>query len=363
MSIAPRHSEIFALRVQILARSSDDRAFKRAIGDIATDLLAIEAHLERDPDCWRKTRALHAVHVPSLAAAVKIYEQIDRSTDAFCEERDAIFAAFSRTGALFRKARATLDADLASRARIEAEVLADRAPEPVPVAEPASLLGRARARISSFSIGAIDRVSDTAGAALSDLGVRFMSIPKISGSIGSVIWETFSGRVAAPVGIRLAASQRAISDGLEAGTGFGIVIGILCPPLLPIAAGGAVLTALASYSDGVDQLTAADSQEREARWVELREQRAQALRELAHGSSALQIESEDLSVTVDVETGQADAIVLSGPLTGRSYSSLSEAERADIQSSVLRDADRDKPGSGWLLLDILATGASAATLN
>ena len=365
MSHDPRHTAVFALRVQILARSGADRAFKRAIGDIAADLLAIEAHLQRDPDCWRKTRALHAVHVPSLAAAIKLYEQIDQGSGEFNEEREAIFAAFTRTGTLFRDARRTLDTDLVLQTRVEAEVLAGRAPAPAPRSVPSSLLGRARTRLTSFGTGAVDLVSDTAGAAFSDIGVRVMSLPKIGGGIGSAIWETFSGSVAAPVGIRLAASQRAIGDGLGTGAGLGMVIGILCPPLLPIAAGGAVLTALSSYTDGVDALTAIDTKERDARRAVLREKRTQALRELAHGSAALQIESGDLSVTVDVETGQADAIVLSGPMAGRSYSSMSGAEQAEIQGQLRGSAQSDdgQSGTGWLLIDILATGAAAAALN
>ncbi len=76
-------------------------------------------------------------------------------------------------------------------------------------------------------------------------------------------------------------------------------------------------------------------------------ERAAALRELAGGSAALQMEHDVLSVTVDASTGEADAIVLKGTHAGRTWSSLTFEEKATVVELVGR--------AGLALVDILKT--------
>ena len=41
------------------------------------------------------------------------------------------------------------------------------------------------------------------------------------------------------------------------------------------------------------------------------------------------METEDLSMTLDVETGQADAVILNGDYSGRNWSNLTATEKAE----------------------------------
>lgn len=80
----------------------------------------------------------------------------------------------------------------------------------------------------------------------------------------------------------------------------------------------------------MDEASKLHEAERERRIAELKAERTAALQQLTHGASALQMETDELSMTLDVETGQADAVVLKGEHSGRMWSSLSPADKADL---------------------------------
>ena len=50
------------------------------------------------------------------------------------------------------------------------------------------------------------------------------------------------------------------------------------------------------------------------------------------------MESDDLSMTMDVETGEVDAIVLKGDYSGRMWSSLKDFEKAETVLVVAESA-------------------------
>ena len=52
----------------------------------------------------------------------------------------------------------------------------------------------------------------------------------------------------------------------------------------------------------------------------------------------LQMETEDLSMTLDVDTGEADAVVLSGEYAGSIWSSLTPTEKAQATLAFAEDA-------------------------
>ena len=85
----------------------------------------------------------------------------------------------------------------------------------------------------------------------------------------------------------------------------------------------------------MDAAYALNEAERGTRIAQLQAERTAALRQLTHGASALQMETEELSMTLDVETGDADAVILKGEYSGRTWSSLSLAEKADTGFAVL----------------------------
>lgn len=161
-----------------------------------------------------------------------------------------------------------------------------------------------------------------------------------------------SDNVTSPVAMRLGASSRAIGTGIGVGGGLGIAIGVLCPPLLPVAAGGAVLAALSEYGDAMAKARHLTGEAREAREAEIQTARKDALRRIAGGAESMQIETGELSLTIDAETGKADAVILEGAKSGRSFSSLSKAEQDALLARTRKRCDTPVD----MVLNILTLG-------
>jgi hypothetical protein len=148
-------------------------------------------------------------------------------------------------------------------------------------------------------------------------------------SLQKSVTGAMSDTVAKPITMRLQAGTRALENGIGTGVGLGAIAGVLFPPLLPLTAGGAVLATMKTWRSEMASAQALNAAEREVRLAELGAERAAALAQLTQGSGALQMETEDLSMTLDAHTGQADAIVLSGAHAGSLWSSLSVSEKAE----------------------------------
>lgn len=99
-----------------------------------------------------------------------------------------------------------------------------------------------------------------------------------------------------------------------------------------------MLAAMHGWRRGMDQARALNEDERQSRIARLQAERAAALRQLAHGEAALQMQTEELSMTLDVETGEADAVVLSGPQAGRNWLGLTQEEKAETGLLLLESA-------------------------
>ena len=102
----------------------------------------------------------------------------------------------------------------------------------------------------------------------------------------------------------------------------------LFPPLLPLSAGGAVLVAMRAWQTEVQAARKLGEQERRQRIAELKVERSAALFQLTNGASSVQMETDELSLTLDAETGEADAMILKGEHAGRAWSDLSRTEKA-----------------------------------
>ncbi|MBM7067165.1 hypothetical protein [Actibacterium sp. 188UL27-1] len=88
----------------------------------------------------------------------------------------------------------------------------------------------------------------------------------------------------------------------------------------------------------IDRAQTLHDADRAKRMADLQQQRIAALQQLAHGAAALQVETDNLSLMIDVETGEADAIILTGEHEGRTWSSLGISEQADLAASLAKTA-------------------------
>ncbi|WP_299885592.1 hypothetical protein [uncultured Ruegeria sp.] len=327
------------LAAQVDRRAAVDRDFVRAIGTLPEDLTYVTNALTSDPQLWRQNRAFHVVHVPSFIAIFAMLEDMDQMTSISEDERHQVYASINRAATLAKEARQRIEGSSFAEARVNLEVLAEYAPSPVEPYKKASRFTRALDGLSSASetvwSGAKSHASSVPGLmgslqdGVSDTMSRASSVPELAANLHKTVSAALSDNVTSPISIRLDASGRALRNGVGTGVGLGVVVGVLCPPLLPLTAGGAVLAAMHTWRKEMDRARVLSEEERTVRVAELKAEREASLRKLTQGAQALQMETDDISMTLDVESGEADAVVLTGDYAGRMWSSMSTAEKAE----------------------------------
>lgn len=333
---------IIELHDALVALRRNDATLGPTAGDIASDLKGIAKSLSANENGFRATRSLHAVHVPAMIAALRLYQGMDVDVSIAAAERARIVEAFLRSAQLFRQSRIQLGEADAMAALVEIETLAERAPalSPSPsaisnerrVVSGHGWLTRSVCRVRQAA--RLDDLSKGVGGVWEDLAIRSTGAMRLGGALGAGLTSVLHDNLMQPISSRISASVRAIQSGVAGGVGMGVAIGILFPPLLPVAAGGAVLVAMQEYQAAMAQLSAEADSLRRARREVIETARRDALRQISNGSSSMQIESEDLNLTINADTGEVDAIVLQGDYAGRNWSALRKKEQREIRKSA-----------------------------
>ena len=168
---------------------------------------------------------------------------------------------------------------------------------------------------------------------------RANAVPLLASNLQRTLTGSFSDNVTKPIGMRFKASGKALTHGTGAGVGLGVLAAVLFPPLVPVSAGAGILVALRSWRMELQKAQALNGQEREKRIAELQAERTAALMQLTNGAPSVQMETEELSLTLDAETGEADALVLKGEHTGRAWSDLTALEKAETVSLFAQGAE------------------------
>ena len=97
--------------------------------------------------------------------------------------------------------------------------------------------------------------------------------------------------------------------------------------------------ALRSWRKEMQKAQTLNEEQRQQRIAELQKERDVALLQLTNGASSVQMETEELSLTLNAETGEADAVILKGEHTGRTWSDLTTAEKAETVSLFTHGAE------------------------
>lgn len=362
MSDADIHDERLQHLQQLITlvenRCASDYEFKHATGSLAGNLTFISDALRQNAGIWRMNRAFHTVHVPSFLAVMAMLDGIDNMASVCDDEKHQIYGSINRAAQLAALARERIEQAALTEAKVELNLLANYAPEQPEEYKKASLFQRTRDGILSASNttlqkaksgveslpGLVETLKGGVGSSLE----RVTAVPLLVVNLQKSLAGAFSDSVTKPIAMRLHASGKAITHGTGAGIGLGVVAAVLFPPLIPISAGGGILVAMRSWRTEMQKAQTLGQQEREHRIAELRKERAAALQQLTNGAPSVQMETEDLSLTLDTETGEADAIVLTGENAGRAWSDLSPLEKMETASLFASSAD--------LILKILEFG-------
>lgn len=330
-------------------RSVVDYDFQRATGSLAQDLKFVSDALRRDANMWRMNRAFHAVHVPSLLAVMSMLESIDEMKSVSDEERLQINGSIHRAAQLASSARERIEQSALAEAKVELNVLADYAPNTTERFEKASLFERTRDGVLSASnttllkaksgVSSIPNIVGTLKDGVSTSLGRAGAVSILASNLQRTLSGVMSDNVTSPIRMRLQASSKALTHGAGAGVGLGVMAAVLFPPLIPVSAGAAVLVAMRSWRTEMQKARELDGHERDERIAQLKAERAAALLQLTNGASSVQMETEELSLTLDAETGEADALILKGGHAGRTWSDLSPLEKAETVSLFAQSAD------------------------
>jgi hypothetical protein len=356
-----RLSSLDQLALLVEKRSFSDYYFKRATGSLAQDLKSMSDALRRDVDVWRMNRAFHAVHVPSLLAIMSMLDDIDDMKSISEDERHQLYSSIHRAAQLASSARERIEQSVLTEAKVELSVLASYAPTSPKEFRKASLFERTRDGVLSASNSTLQRAKNSVESAPNMIGAlkdgvltsldRAHAVPTLASNLQQTLAGMLSDNLTKPIGMRLQASSKALTHGAGAGVGLGVIAAVLFPPLVPVSAGAGILVAMRSWRTEMQKARALHGQEREERVAELQAERSAALLQLTNGASSVQMETEELSLTLDAKTGEADALILKGEYAGRTWSDLSPLEKAETVSLFAQGADA--------LLKILEIGSES----
>ena len=343
-SISEKQGNLQSIIKRVEEQSAANSDVRRAVGTLTEDLTYVSTALDRDPELWRLNRSFHIVHVPSFIAVLSFLGEIDQMRSLSDEDAHQMLSSLNRASSLAIEARQRIEQVKLSEAKVELDVLSEYAPAPSETYREASLVARTVDNVSALSDTIWKGAKSGAAQAPSLLGslqngasstlFRAASLPKLAANFQKSVSGTLSDTVTKPISMRLDASGRALKHGWGTGVGLGVVAGVLCPPLLPVTAGGAVLVAMRTWRKEMDKASALNDAEREQREAELRAERAAALQQLAQGAAALQMENDELNITLDVETGEADAVILKGEHTGSTWSNLTPVEKTEVAAGL-----------------------------
>lgn len=145
------------------------------------------------------------------------------------EDLHSIYASLHRAAQLAREARKRVEGAVFTEGRIEAEVLAEYAPEPAEPFRRASGLLRAWDSVATASDstwgGLKSGASAVAGLAgslqdgMSGTVARAAAVPALAANFQRTMSGTLSDTIAAPVAVRLKATGRALGQGPVPGRG------------------------------------------------------------------------------------------------------------------------------------------------
>jgi hypothetical protein len=265
------------------------------------------------------------------------------------DERHQIYSSIHRAAQLSSSARDRIEQAALTEAKVELGVLADYAPASTEEFKKASLFERTRDGLLSASNTTLNRAKNSVDAIPNMAGVlkdgvtnsleRANAVPMLASNLQRTLAGTLSDNVTKPIGMRLQASGKALTHGAGTGVGLGVMAAVLFPPLVPVSAGAGILVALRSWQREMQKAQSLNEQQRQQRIVELQADRKAALLQLTNGAPSVQMETEELSLTLNTETGEADALILKGEHTGRAWSDLTPLEKAETVSLFAQGAD------------------------
>lgn len=297
---------------------------RTALKGVEKDLSRIRDLLNKDPDSFRADRGFFLVRSKNLNDALRLYPQLHESGDK--DARDLFLRDITVAFRPVSDARSALEKIFTNEALIAVSVLADQA-DPAPrepiVKTARSWGGKALSMISQPK----ETVTQAATDAGRYVGNKAGALTSLAGTGVDQLGVMMSKSITDRVLIRLFAAKAASESAIGSGAMTGILLGILCPPLLPLTGGVAALSAMRAWNQEIESMSRMSGINADENMKEIKDRRREAMMKITGGSSTAETQTDHVSVLVDGDTGSADVTLLSGPHVGKRFAELSESDK------------------------------------
>ena len=307
--------------------------------DFAKDLSVVETAYHKDAMAYRRTRPLVVVQLPSILGLLGTMSDLQASGNADPQRMEALGKEIELCLASATKAREMIQDEILTRAEIEAATTAeqvtggevlpnedDDADHDIFGGKLSSYAGRMTrdlrsetGRILGRSRRSVSKAAEAVGSRLS--GGKDYAMTQIAGYA-----EDSLRNVAQPLGARLVAAREAAMQSSVGAIVGGGLCAIVFPPAVPFVMGIAALEAPDYYAKALQKAQDKNDAEQRQRKSAREEAAARAVARFRGESSVVRLETPHLYMTMDVEKGTAEGIILAGQHMGRSLEELDASE-------------------------------------
>lgn len=308
--------------------------------NFSADLAAIEAAYRADIGAYRRTRALTAVHLPTILELIEALADMPRADNP--ERYDALLADTRTCLRAAADARAAIETDKLTALEISAATTAARLSDPEDQAQVAedSIITKSWRSSAALAGRLGGKITDPIRQVSNDASRRLGGGLSYARTTMNNLVEDGVHLLTAPVTTRLSAARSALQSASISAIVGGLVIAVVFPPAVPLALGLSFLETPDLYAEALRNERKTLDQARDAKTRKREEATLASLRALRGESPIIRMETPCLAMTMNLDEGTADGVILAGRHTGQTLGSLSTAELRALTKHAPDDETR-----------------------
>lgn len=308
--------------------------------EFSVDLAAIEAAYRADIGAYRRTRALTAVHLPTILELIEALAEMPRADDP--ERYDALLADTRTCLRAATDARAAIETDKLTALEISAATTAARLSDPEERTQEAedSIITKGWRSSAALAGRLGGKITDPIRQVSNDASRRLGGGLSYARATLNNLVEDGVHLLTSPVTTRLSAARSALESASISAIVGGLVIAVVFPPAVPLALGLSFLETPDLYAEALRNERKTLDQARDAKTRKREEATLASLRALRGESPVIRMETPCLAMTMNLDEGTADGVILAGRHTGQTLASLNTAELRALTKHAPDDETR-----------------------
>lgn len=336
---APQAAKAIATvhRAQLRSQELAPKLPKLPLSVFCEDLSFIEAAYRADTGAYRRTRALTAVHLPTILELIEALSELPRDKDP--ARYDALLADTRTCLRAASDARQAIESESLTALEISAATTADRIGSGDEVSDDdPGVIARGWRSSTAFAERLGGRITDPLRQVSTDAGRRLGGGLSYARATMNNLVEDGVHLLTAPVTTRVNAARSALTSASVSAIVGGLVLAVVFPPAAPLALGLSFLEAPDLYADALRSEQDALERSRSARNGHRDEATLASLRALRGQSPVIRMETPCLAMTMNLDEGTADGVILAGRHTGQTLSSLGQS---DLRALIVHAPDQE----------------------